>query len=34
MRNPLAKSLRSPHLRPRVIRPRKGAGSYTRKGRG
>jgi len=32
-RNPIAKALRSPHLAKRVIRPKKGAGSYSRKGR-
>lgn len=31
--NPIAKALRSPHLRPKAIRPRKGKGSYTRKGK-
>lgn len=30
-RNPIAKSLRSPHLRRRVVRARKGKGSYDRK---
>lgn len=30
--NPVARALRSPHLRPKVIRPRKGKGSYNRKG--
>lgn len=33
MRNPIAKALRSPHLKPRVVRPRKGKGAYSRKGR-
>lgn len=32
MRNPVAKALRSPHLRKQVIRPKKGKGSYSRKG--
>jgi len=32
-RNPIAKSLRSAHLRQRVVRPKKGKGSYSRKGR-
>lgn len=32
-RNPIAKALRSPHLRVKVVRPKKGAGSYSRKGR-
>lgn len=31
MRNPIAKSLRSPHLKPKVVKPRKGKGSYERK---
>lgn len=33
-RNFIAKSLRSGHLRPKTVRPRKGKGSYSRKGRG
>lgn len=32
-RNPYAKALRSPHLAPKVVKPAKGRGSYTRKGR-
>jgi len=32
-RNPIAKALRSPHLRPKAVRPRKGKGSYSRKGK-
>lgn len=32
-RNPVAKALASPHLRKRVVRPKKGKGSYSRKGR-
>lgn len=32
-RNPIAKSLRSAHLRPKAIRPAKGKGSYSRKGK-
>ena len=34
-RNPIAKALRSTetNLRPKVIRPRKGRGSYSRKGK-
>lgn len=32
MANPVAKSLRSPHLRQKKIKPRKGRGAYTRKG--
>ena len=31
-RNPIAKALRSKALQPRVVRTRKGRGSYTRKG--
>lgn len=31
--NPIAKALRSPHLGKRVVRPKKGPGSYSRKGR-
>ena len=31
-RNPIAKALRLASLRPQVIRPRKGKGSYSRKG--
>jgi stalled ribosome alternative rescue factor ArfA len=31
--NPVARSLRSPSLRRRVEKPKKGKGSYTRKGR-
>lgn len=30
-RNPVAKALRSPALRPRVVKARKGKGSYKRK---
>lgn len=33
MRNPIAKALRSPHLSRRVILPKKGKGSFTRKPR-
>lgn len=33
MRNPIAKALRSPHLKPRTVRPKKGKGAYSRKGR-
>lgn len=29
-RNPIARSLRSPHLAPRRVRPAKGAGSFRR----
>lgn len=32
-RNPIAKALRSPHLRARVVKPKKGKGSYRRKER-
>lgn len=32
-RNPIAKALRSPALRVRIVKPRKGRGSYTRKPR-
>jgi stalled ribosome alternative rescue factor ArfA len=32
-RNPIAKALRSAHLKPRVVRPAKGRGAYSRKGR-
>jgi stalled ribosome alternative rescue factor ArfA len=32
--NPIARSLRSPHLRPRVVRARKGRGSYKRNPKG
>lgn len=31
--NPVARSLRSRALRPRVVKPKKGKGSYTRKRR-
>lgn len=31
--NPVAKSLRSAHLAHKVVRPKKGKGSYSRKGR-
>jgi stalled ribosome alternative rescue factor ArfA len=31
--NPVARSLRSDALRPRVVKPKKGRGSYSRKGR-
>lgn len=31
MRNPVAKSLRSPHLAPKIVKPKKGPGSYDRK---
>jgi stalled ribosome alternative rescue factor ArfA len=34
VRNPIAASLRSGHLRPQAVRPKKGKGSYTRKGKG
>lgn len=30
-KNPIAKALRSPNLRARVVRPKKGRGAYTRK---
>lgn len=30
-RNPIARSLKSPHLRPRFVRPAKGKGAYRRK---
>lgn len=33
MRNPIAKALRSPHLAARVIKAKKGKGSFTRKPR-
>ena len=29
-KNPIAKELRTPKFRPRVIRPKKGKGSYSR----
>jgi alternative ribosome-rescue factor len=32
-RNPIARDLRTPKYRPRVVRPRKGKGSYRRKPR-
>lgn len=32
-RNPVAASLKSPHLAPKRIRPRKGKGSYSRSAR-
>lgn len=32
-RNPIARTLRDGSLRPKVIRPKKGRGSYSRKGR-
>jgi stalled ribosome alternative rescue factor ArfA len=32
-RNPAARVLRDPRFRPRVVKPRKGRGSYTRKAR-
>ncbi len=31
--NPIAKALRSPHLKPQTVRPAKGKGSYNRKPR-
>lgn len=31
--NPIAKSLRSSHLKAQVVRPQKGKGSYSRKAR-
>ena len=31
--NPIAKSLASPALKPKVIKPKKGKGAYTRKGK-
>jgi len=31
MRNPIATALRSPHLAPKVVKPKKGKGSYSRK---
>ena len=30
-RNPIAKALRSPHLRPKAVHPKKGKGSFRRK---
>jgi stalled ribosome alternative rescue factor ArfA len=30
--NPIARALRSPHLKQRVVKARKGRGSYSRKG--
>jgi stalled ribosome alternative rescue factor ArfA len=30
IRNPIAKALRSPHLAKRVVRPKKGKGSFKR----
>lgn len=33
-RNPIARDLRTPKYRPRVVRPRKGKGSYRRKSQG
>lgn len=30
-RNPIARALRSAHLRHRIVRPKKGKGSYDRK---
>ena len=32
-RNPAARALRDPRFRPRVVKPRQGRGSYTRKPR-
>lgn len=32
MRNPVAKEIRTAKFRPRVVKPRKGKGSYSRKG--
>jgi stalled ribosome alternative rescue factor ArfA len=32
-RNPIARALRDGSLRPKAVRPKKGRGSYTRKGR-
>jgi stalled ribosome alternative rescue factor ArfA len=31
IRNPIARALRSPHLRKQVIKPKKGPGSYDRR---
>lgn len=31
-KNPVAKALRSPHLRKRIVKARKGPGAYSRKG--
>jgi stalled ribosome alternative rescue factor ArfA len=31
MRNPIAKQVRTPAFRPRVVKPLKGKGSYNRK---
>jgi alternative ribosome-rescue factor len=31
MRNPIAKEVRSEKYRPRIVKPRKGKGSYKRK---
>ena len=33
-RNPAAAAVRTPAYRPRVVMPKKGKGSYSRKGRG
>ena len=33
MRNPIAKALRSKHLAPRIVKAKKGRGSFTRKPR-
>lgn len=32
-KNPIARALRSQHLKARIVRPKKGKGSYQRKGR-
>ncbi|RWB95602.1 MAG: ribosome alternative rescue factor ArfA [Mesorhizobium sp.] len=32
-RNPIARSLRAGHLKAQIVRPKKGKGSYRRKGR-
>jgi stalled ribosome alternative rescue factor ArfA len=34
MKNTIAKDLRSPKYRVRTVRPKKGKGSYNRKGKG
>lgn len=31
MRNPIARALRSPHLQHKIVKPKKGKGSYDRK---
>ena len=30
MRNPIARALRSMHLQPKIVKPKKGKGSYSR----